>query len=292
MIASKTEQVTGATQLVLALVSGAMLGVRRRQQGERADEMPKSRPSLVASYDRWELTLKHIDDSPLVNLGDSTEKLLADHNTRQDLERQEATCPDTEGGDSDLSQARRPSRGPGLGHAPNPSQVDLRGAAGVRVLDEEGGTAVGSGKPRDLSTTSSLLNPRSSLFAEQVTAAAIGAHHRDCHSSRGGCRAKLAIRPVDGLALAGQLVLVLGFDITEAHVVHGMTGAGTCRQIDWPTGQGIMARLYLQGPGWSQGSELTGNSNRSLPNAFVSQRLCVLSLALFCDCGLNCFHGP
>lgn len=134
VIASKTDQVTGATQLVLALVSGAMLGVRRRQQGERADEMPKSRPSLVASYDRWELTLKHIDDSPLVNLGDSTEKLLADHNTRQDRERQEATCPDTEGADSDLSQARRPSRG----------------AAGVRVLDEEGGQSSGfwSSPPR------------------------------------------------------------------------------------------------------------------------------------------------
>ena len=92
------------------------------------------------------------------------QKLLADNNTHECCERQEAQGPDMAEGieGSQLSQARRLSRGPGLGHGTqnadlssicraicrpvNPSQVDVTGAVGVHEvrlpLDEAGGTSV------------------------------------------------------------------------------------------------------------------------------------------------------
>ncbi|CAE7764220.1 psiT2 [Symbiodinium sp. CCMP2592] len=169
-IASETDQAQ-ATQLVLALVSGtgAMLGARRRQirkTREQEDEMSKTRP-IGSSCDRLEFTLKHItDDDPSslkertprtennsnihrwwnvdlplptpTRLGDSMEKLLADSNTRKCPERQEAQGPDTAEGYRIV----------------NPSQVDVRSAAGVRpcryhiidsglLPDEEGGKSSG-----------------------------------------------------------------------------------------------------------------------------------------------------
>eukprot|EP00439_Symbiodinium_sp_Y106_P070461 s2218_g12.t1 len=120
-IASETDQAQ-ATQLVLALVSGtgAMLGARRRQirkTREQVDEMSKTRP-IGASCDRCEFTLKRWWNVDLrlptpTRLGDSMQKLLADNNTHECCERQEAQGPDMAEGieGSQLSQARRLSRG-------------------------------------------------------------------------------------------------------------------------------------------------------------------------------------